>query len=278
LKVIVLSGGSGRTAKQVAEAALAQFSQPNAEIVVHAGVRNAAAARRIVRQAEADGAIICHTLVAPKIRQTVVRETEALMVPAIDILGPLISLLSDQLFVEPRSQPGLSYELNKEQFDRIDAVDFSVTHDDGRRPEDYDQADVVLVGVSRVSKSVTCLFLACRGIRAANVAIAPGVEPPEELLAIDPRKVIALKMNAQRLQMLREARGERWKGAMQHYSDLQSIAWELREFDTLVAKEGWRCIDVSYKAVEDVAAEVAEMLGDQPTRRDRLSCESKKGG
>jgi regulator of PEP synthase PpsR (kinase-PPPase family) len=259
--IVILTGGKGRIGKQVVEAALRQFDESGVEIVVQANVHSAAAARKIVRQAKKDGSIICHTLVVPNVREVVKRETESLMVPTVDILGPVINVLADQWEVQPRNQPGLSHELNKEQFDRIDAVDFCLAHDDGRRPGEYDKADVVLVGVSRVSKSVTGLFLAYRGIHAANVAIAPEIGPPKELLDIDPNKVIALKMNAHRLQKLREARGERWGGAMQYYSDPQRIAQELREFNKLVAKHGWRCIDVSYKAVEDVAAEITRMLG-----------------
>lgn len=261
VKVVILTGGKGRTGKQVVEAALAQFVDPHVDVVVQANVRSEAAARKIVRQAKKDGSIICHTLVVPKVREVVAWETKTLMLPTVDILGPVINVLGDQLEATPRNQPGLSYELNKEQFDRIEAADFSLAHDDGRRPEEYERADVVLVGVSRASKSVTCLFLAYQGIRAANVAITPEIGPPQELLEIDPKKVIALKINAHRLQKLREARGERWGGAMRYYSGPQRIAQELREFDNLVAKHGWWCIDVSYKAVEEVAAEIARMLG-----------------
>jgi regulator of PEP synthase PpsR (kinase-PPPase family) len=261
LKAIIMSGGTGRTGKQVVEAALAQFDDPDVEVVIRDHVNTAAAAEKIVRQAKREGSIICHTLVAPEVRQALARETEMRLVPTVDILGPVVTALSDQLQTQPRHQPGLSYQLNKEQFDRIDAVDFSLAHDDGRRPEDYDQADVILVGLSRVSKSVTCLCLAFRGIRAANVAVAPEFGPPDELLEIDPQKVIALQMNVRRLQQLREARGARWGDAMQYYADPRRIAEEVKAFNHLVTKHGWRCIDVSYKAVEDVAAEVAKMVG-----------------
>jgi regulator of PEP synthase PpsR (kinase-PPPase family) len=242
------------------EAAWAHFAEPHVESVVESRVRSAAAARRIVRRAGKQGAIICHTLVSPNVREVVSAETESLLVPTVDILGPVVNVLQDRLQVEPLRQPGLSHELHREQFNRLDAVEFSLTHDDGRRPEGYAEADVVLVGVSRVSKSVTCLFLAYRGIRAANVAFTPDFEPPKQLLTLDPRKVIALKMNARRLQMLRESRGERWAGAMHGYAEPRQIARELAEFEQFVDRHGWRSIDVSYKAVEDVASEISRML------------------
>ena len=259
-KVIVLSGGTGRTGKQVAEAALAQFDREHVGLVIQANVRTIANARKIVRAAHRDGAVICHTLAAPKIREVVDHESRSLMVPTVDLLGPTIALLSDLLGATSKDTPGLLYELNKERIDQIDAVDFCLAHDDGCRPEDYHAADVVLVGVSRASKSVTCLYLAQRGIRAANAAITPECDPPAPLLQMEPKRVFALKMNSSRLQQLREARGGRWLGAMRQYSDPERIAIELRELNRLIERNNWQSIDVSYKAVEEVASEIVRML------------------
>jgi regulator of PEP synthase PpsR (kinase-PPPase family) len=119
----------------------------------------------------------------------------------------------------------------------------------------------VLVGVSRVSKSVTCFFLALRGLRAANVPLTPDVEPPAELLRLDPKKVIALTMTPRRLQRLRQVRSARWSGAMQAYAERERVDYELGHAHRLVAEHGWRSIDVSYKAVEEVTAEVLALLG-----------------
>jgi regulator of PEP synthase PpsR (kinase-PPPase family) len=117
------------------------------------------------------------------------------------------------------------------------------------------------VGVSRASKSVTCFYLAYRGIRAANVPLVPGIEPPAELLEVSPEKVVGLMMNPHRLQSIRESRRGAIRAAnLEKYSDLRHVAKELRQAQALIDKHGWQCIDVSYMAVEEVAAEIIEMV------------------
>ena len=168
LPVIVLSGGTGHTGEELVRAALDQFEKPNVEIILQANVRSVRAAVEAVRQAEESGAVICHTLVVPGIREAVVEEAKRRSVPLVDILGPVLTVLGDHLESHPRYQPGLSYARQKEHLERFGAVDFALAHDDGARLRDIDRADVVLVGVSRCCKSVTCFYLAFRGIRAGS--------------------------------------------------------------------------------------------------------------
>jgi hypothetical protein len=178
------------------------------------------------------------------------------------VLGAALVALEDYLGRSPKGLPGLSYELNKEQFDRIDAVDFTLAHDDGARLHEADQADVVLVGVSRVAKSVTCFYLAYRGIRAANVPIIAGVPLQRELTRLDARKVIGLIMNAQRLQAIRSARAPHLSTSpVEHYVDARKVAGELQYARQLMSEHDWRCIDISYMSVEEVAKEVMHMIG-----------------
>jgi [pyruvate, water dikinase]-phosphate phosphotransferase / [pyruvate, water dikinase] kinase len=264
LKIIILSGGSGYTGEQVVRSALAQFDQPPVVVQKKGMVRTVDAARKVVRDAKKSGAVICNTLVAPDVRNAVAKEAHLLDVAMVDLLGPVVSLIGDHLQVAPHNQPGLGYELNREQFDRIDAVDFTLAHDDGQKVRDLDQADVVLVGISRVAKSVTCCYLAYLGIRAANVPVSPEMEVPEELLALPKEKVIALTMNRHRLKSVREARGKTWSGAMDRYSDNKTIAKELRFYEDLIAKNGWRSIDTSYKAIEDTAEDIMRMCSLMP--------------
>jgi hypothetical protein len=260
LRIVVLSGGTGRTGEQVLRSALAQFEEPDVEIVVKPRVRTSAAAMKVIEAAAAKGAILCHTLVDTKVRELVARECHLRDIHAVDLLGPTVSLLDDHLDGTPRHKPGLSYELNKEQFDRIDAVDFTLAHDDGTRVKDLNRADVVLVGVSRASKSVTCFYLAYRGIRAANVPLVTGFEPPEQLFRLSPDKVVGLMMNPHRLQSIRQARGGAISAAqLPNYTNLRHIAKELRDAQTLMNKHGWRSIDVSYMSVEEVASEIIHM-------------------
>jgi regulator of PEP synthase PpsR (kinase-PPPase family) len=232
------------------------------EIVKRAHVRSAAVAARIVRDAARRKAVVCHTLVAPAVREAVGSEARRYLVPAVDLLGPVITVLADHLGQLPQGRPGLLYALERERFDRIDAVDFTLAHDDGCRPEGLADADVVLVGVSRSSKSATCFFLAYRGVRAANVPLVLRQRPPPELLRLDRRKIIGLTMSAQRLAHLREARSQRFGRKLGgDYADLRSIQEELRWAQDTSSRQRWQTIDVSFLSVEETATEVMRLRG-----------------
>lgn len=259
--VYLVSGGTGRTADQVVKAALAQFDKPHVCLIHQTQVRSIQAARNIVRQAAKNRGMIVHTLVEPKVREAVLKEAERRLVPTVDLLGPVLHSLEDHLHIVPRNQPGLSYELFKEQFDRMDAVDFTLAHDDGEMLRTISEADVVLVGVSRVAKSVTCFYLAYRGIRAANVPLIPELQVPSELTALEPTRVIGLTMNVHRLQAIRSARlGKMRYGSVNKYVDVDELQQELRYATELMHRNHWNCIDVSYLAVEEIATRVLETI------------------
>ncbi|MHB8861288.1 MAG: pyruvate, water dikinase regulatory protein [Pirellulaceae bacterium] len=269
LCVVIISGATGRTATQVVNAALAQFERPSVRLVKHHNVRTVAAARKIVRNLEHEHTVLCHSLVSPSVRDAVVAEAGLRMIPAVDILGGVLALLSDHLGVAPQRKPGLSYQLHKEYFDRIDAVSFTLDHDDGAGLSTLSEADVVLVGVSRVSKSVTCFYLAYHGVRAANVPLIPEVELPDELIAIPSQKVVGLTVTPNRLQTVRKVRRHQLGGnVVDYYVGANEIASELRFALKLMKKFGWRCIDVSYMAVEEVALQILQSIGQMDTALD----------
>ncbi len=264
-QIYILSGGTGRTAEQLLRAALAQFPNNEVNLTYHTKIRSANKAIEIVDRAANEGAAICHSLVAPNVRQAVDAEARRLGVACIDVLGPALALLGDHLDCVPRGRAGLLYELHHEQLERMDAVDFTLAHDDGKRIGGLKDADVVLVGASRTSKSVTCFYLASRGIRAANVPLIPNHPLPSELTRLSAKRVIGLTMNAAHLESIRQTRLDRISNRpVAHYADLRDIQAELREIRELMSRNGWECIDVSYKATEEVADQVIEMI---PTRR-----------
>lgn len=265
-RIVILSGGTGRTANQVLSAALAQFADVEAEVFEETRVRKVDEALGIVRDAAQERAVIVHSLVDPHLRLAVEQESRRLAVPTIDVLGPALAMLGDHFQARPKGRPGLLYELHYEQMDRMDAVDFTMAHDDGSRLHDLDRADVVIVGASRTSKSVTCFFLAHHGVRAANIPLIPGQPPPKELTRLPPRRVIGLTMNAKRLETIRQARLQRIsKLPVGEYGELQEIRNELKWVRNVMAEHKWECLDVSYKATEEVAGQIIEML--PPPRR-----------
>jgi regulator of PEP synthase PpsR (kinase-PPPase family) len=258
----MVSDGTCRTCEQVVRAVLVQFEQKHPKLVKEKKVQTPGRVERIVREAKQAKATIFYTLVSPETRQAMKEASAEYFVPIVDVLGPALASLYDMFKSSPKMVPDMLYEANKVHFDRIDAIDYTLHHDDGAGLRDLDQADVVLAGVSRASKSSTCFYLAYRGIRAANVPLFADEAPPPELLKVDPKKVIGLMVNVDRLQTIREARVVGWNMRLgEGYTDRLEIMRELRWVHSLAAKHQWATIDVSYKAIEEVAREVRVLLG-----------------
>lgn len=269
--IYLVSDGTCRTCEQVVRAVLVQFVDENVRLVRKQNVRRSDTVHALVEQAAAERALIFYTLVDEETRAAMKEAAERLMAPAVDLLGPVLGSLYDLFKSAPSATPGALYQANKDHFDRIDAVDYTLHHDDGRGEPDLDQADVVLVGVSRASKSTTCFYLAYSGIRAANVPLFADRDPPKELLALDPRRVIGLTINPYRLRTVREARLHQWRMDLtDDYGDKRQIAREIRAAHEQMIEHGWRTLDVSYKAIEEIAREVRQMLDEAGvTIRDR---------
>ncbi|MHC4080264.1 MAG: pyruvate, water dikinase regulatory protein [Planctomycetota bacterium] len=258
----IVSDGRGETATRLVKSALVQFEGREHRFQTFAGVRTAKRVREIVEDAAACQATVFYTLVASQTRDAIQEHATRLLVPAVDVLGPTLSALFDLFKSEPASKPGLLYDSDRAYFDRMVAIDFTIKHDDGQNPQTLNEADVVLVGVSRASKSSTSFFLGYSGIRTANVPLIPGIKPPSELLKLDRRVVIGLAINARRLKTVREVRARSLGGqAVRGYLDDDEIVREIRHANELMAKRRWRSVDVSYKAIEEIAKEVAELRG-----------------
>jgi hypothetical protein len=179
----------------------------------------------------------------------------------VDVLGPVIARVAEHLRAEPRGEPGLLHGFSDEYFRRVEAVEFAVRHDDGANLHTLFRADLVLVGVSRTSKTPLSIFLAERGLRTGNVPILPGIEPPRELFDLDARKVIGLLASAQTLVDVRRAR-VRALGVSPYtsYADPEVVEEELRFARRLFRERGWRTVDITGRAVEENAARVLELL------------------
>ena len=183
--IYVVSDGRGDTCNQLVRAALVQFHGQRHNLVRKAEVRTPEAVDSIVERAARDElSVIFYTLVSDETREAIKVASERLLVPTVDVLGPSFSALYDLFKSAPQHTPGLLYASDRERFDRIEAIDYTLKHDDGQRPHELDEADVVVVGVSRASKSSTCFYLAYAGIRAANVPLVPEVPPSPHLLEL----------------------------------------------------------------------------------------------
>lgn len=261
-KIYVVSDGRGETCSQLVKAALVQFEGQRYRILRRANVRSPEQVRRIVKKAGEVGAVVFYTLVGEETRREMRRASLELLVPTLDLLGPAFSALHDLFKADPAATPGLLYASDREHFDRYDAIDYTLKHDDGQRPHELSRADVVLVGVSRASKSSTCFYLAYEGVRAANVPLLPDIPPPPQLLELDPQKVVGLRVNTSRLMTMREHRVSAMNmGAIHDYVDKREIAREVIAAHRMMDKQGWRSFDVSYMAIEEIAKQVLKICG-----------------
>ena len=268
-QIVVASDATGHTAEVVVRAALVQFRGAEVQIRLRPEVRTAGDVRATVREASRVGGLIVHTLVSQDMRSLMLTEARAQRVPTIDLLGPLLLRLEDLLALQPLAKPGLFRDADAEYRRRFDVMDFTVRHDDGQAPEGLLQADMVLVGVSRTSKTPLSMFLAWRGFRVANVPIVHNLPLPGELSRVAPRKVVGLTIKPERLLELRRSRLQQMETPPKFpYADVRQIWAELEYARKLCAGGGWPMVDVTDKSIEEVAAEILVLTGlAEPSRR-----------
>ena len=260
--IFVVSDGRGETCGQLLRAALVQFEGQRYRVTVKPNIRDAEAARAVIDRAAERNAVVFYTLVGEEPRRALADAARRMLVPVIDVLGPAFSALHDLFKAEPSATPGLLYASERESFDRHAAIDYTLKHDDGQRPNELKDADVVIVGVSRASKSSTCFYLAYEGVQAANVPLVPGIALPAPLLRLDPERVIGLRVNVSRLMTVREARA--WRLGLRpddDYLDRRALAHEVTEANRTMERHGWRSFDALYMAIEETAREVMRLRG-----------------
>ncbi len=259
--VFVISDGTGLTGERVVQAAVTQFDAHAVEVRRFAKVRSPESITSAMEEADRLGATVLFSIVTPDHRRHLLEEARRLLVPTIDLLGPILHRLSDVLKTLPKAQAGIFTQLGQEYFHRIEAIDYAVTHDDGKRVDDLERADLVLVGISRSSKTPLSMYLAYRGWMVANVPIILDMEPPRELFALDPSKVVALAARPVWIQEIRQERARRMApGLESSYAEMAYVRAELTWLQHIVARRGWTVIEVTHKAIEETAAEIAAWL------------------
>jgi len=256
-KVYIISDATGATGQRVVRAALAQFANAEVTVELKPGVRDVEEVRSLVKEAGQARGTIVHTLAVPELRQIMVEEGRMHHVVTIDLMGPLVARLSDALELAPLARPGLLRQLDESYLQRIEAIDFTVRHDDGRNPEELADAELVLVGVSRTSKTPISIFLAYRGWRVANVPVIADLDPPPALSRVDRSRVVALTIDPKRLMLLRKARASRMGRRLTlHYANLEHVQRELDWAELLLRRHRWATVDVTNKSIEESAAEI----------------------
>lgn len=261
--IFVVSDGEGRTATQALRAALTQFSDEAVEIVVYPNIKTDEQVIGAVEDAVDVGAMIVHTMVSAHLRDLMLARTRLLEVDAVDLMGPLLAGMSLQFSHKPSEEPGLFYELNKEYFQRIEAVEYTLLHDDGQRVDELSRAEIVLVGVSRTFKTPLSIYLAMRGWFVANVPIIAGTALPPELFEVPPSRVFGLITDQRRLTVLRRVRHEYLGGSTGEYANPDYVGRELRYARRIFSKNpGWKVINVTNRPIEEIAAKIRTIMKD----------------
>jgi len=257
----LVSDSTGDTVHSVARACLVQFENSEAIEHIWSMVRTKAQVERVISGVGANPGVVLYTLVDETLRTPLVEGCRKLQVPAIPVLDPVIGALAAYLGSQARGLPGRQHLLDSEYFQRIDAMTFALNHDDGQSAWGWNDADVVLVGVSRTSKTPTCIYLANRGIKAANVALVPGAEPPPELFGLARPLVVGLTNDPERLIQVRRNRLVQLKQEdRSDYVDIEAVRVEVASARRLFTEREWPVIDVTRRSIEETAAAVLKLL------------------
>jgi regulator of PEP synthase PpsR (kinase-PPPase family) len=264
----VLSDSTGETAEKVVRAAMLQFPQSNCLIRLHTRVRTKDTALPVLERAARESALLVFTVVSPELREFIHAMTAELRIEAIDVIGALIGKLGTFLDREPINLPSAMLPLSEEYFRRIEAVEFAVKSDDGKEPRNFKKADLILLGVSRTSKTPLSTLLAQRGLKVANLPLVLGIQPPLELNEAPQDRVVALTIGIEQLCEIRQARLRQLGMPPEtNYALREHVRQELEFANTLFrAHPQWPVIDVTGRAVEETAVIILEHLKERDER------------
>jgi regulator of PEP synthase PpsR (kinase-PPPase family) len=252
--IYVVSDSVGETAELVTKAAITQFDGQNVIIKRFPFVEDEENIDDVVSLAKLDKGMIAYTLVKPEMRNYMQELTQKEGLYACDIIGPLIDHIEQACGIQPLFEPGLIRKLDEDYFKKIEAIEFAVKYDDGRDPRGIQKADIVLIGISRTSKTPLSQYLAHRRLKVANVPLVPEVDPPEELFQVPSYKCFGLKISSEKLNQIRRERLlTLGLNAQANYASIKRINDELDYFEKIVSKIDCQTIDVTNKAVEETA-------------------------
>ncbi len=261
----LVSDATGETLMTVARAAAAQYARVSPVEHVYPLVRTQKQLDRVLQEIEEAPGIVLYTLLEDDLLHRLEAKCRELGLPYLSILGPVLNLFQSYLGTETAHRVGAQHTLNSEYFQRIDALNYTMLHDDGQHLDGLEEADVVLVGVSRTSKTPTSIYLANRGIKTGNVPLVPGIPVSPQLEQLKRPLVVGLYASPERIVQIRENRllGLRAHHDDDRYIDRQAVAEEVAYSRRLCARNNWPLIDVSRRSIEETAAAVLKLLAER---------------
>jgi hypothetical protein len=259
--IYVVSGGRGIAGNNLVQAVLIQYPDNKIPVVIVSNMNSEEELFDVVMKAKTDGGIIVHTLVNGLLRKKAVELCKEFSVREVDLMGKLAGFLDESLNIKPLMHPGLYREINHQYFDRIESIEFTLSHDDGMSPERLKNAEIILTGVSRAGKTPLSVYLAMYGWKVANVPLVPGVNPPQELFEIDPQRVFGLHISAAQLIAHRKKRLQGWNNhQIESYIDEREVREEIRKAMFVFDKGNFTVINVSNKPIESTANEILNIM------------------
>ncbi len=259
--IYMVSGGSGASGNQILNTALAQFPGCVAQVVNIPYIRSKKDVDDFINKRFTHGHPVIHTLVNSDVRVYLAKRCRELEIHEIDLIGDILNLLGEILHENPVCKPGLYHELNQDYFRRAEAIEFTMSHDDGQKPEELTKAEIVITAISRAGKTPLSVYLSMLGWKVANVPIITGSPIPEELSLVEKSRVFGLLIDPERVVSHRQMRRKSLGAAdMTSYTSLSGIFEEMEYARSIFKKRGFRVIDITDKPVETIAEEIIGLL------------------
>ncbi len=268
----LVSDSTGETLTTIAKAASVQYPQIKAIEHVYPLVRTQRQLDRVLQEVESAPGIVLYTVVNSELTVELERKCRELQVPALHVLEPIMKVFESYLGAPQTPIVAGQHILDADYFRRIDALNFTMTHDDGRLPDDLSHADIIILGISRTSKTPTSIYLAQRGFKTTNLPIVPGVPLPVAMTEPHSAFVLGLVASPDRIAEIRRNRVRfLTTGNLDNYVDREQIAQEVTHSRRLCAKNGWPVIDVTRRSIEETAATVIKLYHDREARNSEAS-------
>ncbi|PSM19302.1 MULTISPECIES: pyruvate, water dikinase regulatory protein [Nitratireductor] len=259
----LISDATGETLLAAGRAASAQYKDARAVEHIYPLIRTERQLQAVLDEIDAEPGIVLYTVVDETLARTIDERCAAMGLPCVSVLEPVLTVFQSYLGAPAGRRVGAQHALDADYFRRIDALNFTMDHDDGQLPADIEEADIVLVGISRTSKTPTSIYLANRGIKTANVPIVPGVPVPEALSQAKKPLIVGLVASAERISQVRQHRilGATAGFDSESYADRAHIVQELSYARQICTRNGWPTIDVSRRSIEETAAAILALRG-----------------
>lgn len=264
ITVFVVSGGKGVTGHTIVQTLIIQYPENSINVKLIPDIRDKKKLGNVIKKVKKANGILAHTMVNSDLRIFLIEECEKQQVKQADLMGGLANIIENDFGLESANAPGLYHKINAQYYKRIEAMEFTLNHDDGLNAKNLHEADIVVTGVSRCGKTPLSVYMSMFGWKVANVPLVQGIDPPKELFEIDKNRVFGLNINLNHLVIQRQ---KRWKGfgnlPNSNYVDSRSVGRELQYANFLFKRGGFTKINISNKAIESTANEIIGLLIDR---------------